>query len=119
VVDRCRKVLEEPREAVGVGGVEGGTAEGAELVGGVLDAVGIAAGEDDLGPFGPCPTRCLEADPGAAPNHDDGLPDQRRLALHGGNRGCGGHGCAVRVDPAAAGSPVAAISRRRALMAAR
>jgi hypothetical protein len=52
VVDRCRKVLEEPREAVGVGGVEGGAAQGAELVGGVPQPVGIAAGGDDLGPFG-------------------------------------------------------------------
>jgi hypothetical protein len=52
VVDRCRKFLEEAREAVGVGGVEGGAAQGAELARGALQAVGIAAGQDDLGRFG-------------------------------------------------------------------
>src|SRR4051812_26669955 len=52
VVDRGRKVLEKPREAIRIGGVEGGAAQGAELARGVLQAPGIAAGDDDLGPFG-------------------------------------------------------------------
>src|SRR5215216_7742520 len=107
--------MEEPREAFRIGGVEGCAASGAELARGVLQALGIAAGEDDLGPFGACPAGGFEADPGAAADHDDGLPEQRRVALHGGDGGCGGHGCSVRVDPAAAGSPVAAISLRSAL----
>jgi hypothetical protein len=52
VVDRRRQVSEEPREVVRVGGVEGRAAQGAERLGGMLQAFGIAAGEDELGPFG-------------------------------------------------------------------
>src|SRR5262249_31389041 len=54
------------------------------------EAFGIAAGEDDVGPLGPCASSCLEADACTAADHHDGPSDQFRFA--GGNSsGSGGH----------------------------
>ena len=114
VVDRFRQGLEEPREAIRIGGVEGSAAQGAELARGVLQAVGIAAGEDDLGPFGACPAGCFEADPGAPADDHDDLPEQFRLALDRSDGGCGAHRACAPIC-----SRAAAISRRSAFTPAR
>ena len=45
-----------------------------------LEPVGIAAGEDDGGALGARPAGGFEPDPGAAADHDDGLPGQFRFA---------------------------------------
>jgi hypothetical protein len=106
VVDRCRQVLEEPLQASRVRSVEGRGAPRPELVRSVLETVGIAAREDDLGPRGPRPPGSLEADAGAAADQDDGLPEQLGLALGGRHGGCSGHG--------SSGHGVTAPTRRRA-----
>jgi hypothetical protein len=48
---------------------------------------GVAAGQHYAGALGASPAGRLEPDPGAAADHDDGLPGQFRLAL----AGSGGH----------------------------
>ena len=50
-----------------VGGVEGGGAQRAEFALGVLQAVGVAAGEDDVGSLGACSPGCLEPDAALPP----------------------------------------------------
>ena len=55
--------------------------ERAELARGALEALGIAAGEDDVGALGARAPGRLEPDAGAAADHDDGLAEQLRLAL--------------------------------------
>ncbi len=120
VVDRGWQVLEEPREACRIGGVEGCAAQGAELSGDVLQALGIAAGEDDVGPFGACPAGCFEPDPGAAANDHDGLPEQFRLTLDRSDNGCGAHrACIAHLDSAPICSRGPAISLRSAFTPAR
>ena len=52
----------------------------ADLARRALEALGIAAGQDDVGALGARPAGGLEADAGAAADHDDGLPDERGLA---------------------------------------
>ncbi len=54
----------------------------AELGRGLLEALGIAAGQDDVGALGAGAPGGLEPDAGAAADHDDGLPEQLRLARH-------------------------------------
>ena len=49
-----------------------------------VEALGIAAGEDDLGALGACAPGGLEPDAGAAADDDDGLAEQFRLAELGG-----------------------------------
>jgi hypothetical protein len=105
VVDRRRQVAEELHEAVRVGGVEGRAPDRADLPRGVLEALLIAAGEDDLRPFGACQPGGLEADPGAAADGDDGLPDQCRLALDRIGGRCGAHRSSNAASRAAAISP--------------
>jgi hypothetical protein len=51
VVDRRRQFVEEPLEALEVGGVERRTAQRAELPCGVLEAFRVAASENQIGPF--------------------------------------------------------------------
>ena len=63
---------------------------------------GLRAGEDDVGALGARPPGGLEADAGAAADHDDGLPEQL---------------LALTSHPAADPTPVAAISARSALSA--
>jgi hypothetical protein len=82
VVDR-RKLVEEAPEAFEIGGVEGRTAQRAELACGVLNAFRVATGEYDLGALGPCSLSRLEADSRATAEHDDRLPGELRLAAHG------------------------------------
>jgi hypothetical protein len=59
---------------------------------GVLQAVGIAAGEDDIGPFGPGAPGRPEPDACAAVDHRDGLSGPFRFALAGNSSDCAGHG---------------------------
>lgn len=56
-----------------------------------LEAVGVAAGQDNAGALGAGPASRLKPDAGAAADHDNGLPGQFRLALGGSDGGCGGH----------------------------
>jgi hypothetical protein len=65
---------------------------GVDLDGCVLEPFGIAAGEDDVGTFGPGASSCLESDACAAADHDDRLPGQFRSALGGSRSVCAGHG---------------------------
>ena len=95
MVDRRRQALEEPVEGGAVGGVEGRGAERVELECGALEALGIAGGEDDVGPLGTCGSGRFQADAGAAADDDDGLPEQGRLALRGSAGGRGGHDASV------------------------
>jgi hypothetical protein len=81
------------REAVV--GVEGRGALRADLGRRLLEPVGIAAGEDDIGTLGPGAPGCLESDARAAADHDDGLPGQFRFAPGGSGSGCAGHGTTV------------------------
>ena len=92
VIDRLRQVLEEPVEGGRVGRVEGHGALRADFQRRLLQPVGIAAGEDDIGTLGPGPPGCLEPDAGAAADHDDGLSGQFRFALGANRSGCAGHG---------------------------
>jgi hypothetical protein len=50
VVDGCRQASKEPPEGRRIGGVEGRAAQRADLVRGVPQALGVAAGDDDVGP---------------------------------------------------------------------
>ncbi len=73
-------------------------------------ALGIAAGEDHLGPLGAGSPGRLEPDAGAAADHDDGLAEQLRLAARvGGDR---------HARSAPTGASAAAISPRSAFSAA-
>jgi hypothetical protein len=80
VVDRRRQIVEEPLEALEVGGVACRTAQRAELACGMLEAFRVAAGENDIGALGPCSPGRLQPDPRA--DHDDRLPSELRFAAH-------------------------------------
>src|SRR5215468_8431971 len=95
VVDGRGQRVEEPPEPVEVGGVEGGDA-GPELEAGAVQAVGVAGGEDDAGSPGAGEPGCLEPDAGAAPDDQDGLPEQVPLAHYGRRVDRGGHGSSRR-----------------------
>ena len=56
-----------------------------------IEAVGIPAGEDHLGPLSACSPGRFEPDSGAAADHNDGLPEEFRLALTAKDGGCGAH----------------------------
>src|SRR5262249_53683035 len=75
--------LEEPLEGNRIHGVEDRGAPRAELARGPLQALWIAAGEDQVGSFGACSSCRFKPDAGAPADHDDGLPEQLRLALRG------------------------------------
>jgi hypothetical protein len=77
VVDRTRKLAEEPLESRGVRRVEGRDAR-SDREAGPLQPVGVAAGDDHVGAFGTSATRGLVADAGAAADHDDRLPVELR-----------------------------------------
>ena len=91
MVDRGRQVTEEPLEGSRIRGVEGRGAQRVELARGALEALGIPAGEDQLGPLSACSSGRFEPDAGATADHDDGLPEEFRFALDGRGGGCGAH----------------------------
>jgi hypothetical protein len=90
VVD-CREVTEEPIESNRIGGVEGRGTQGINLTGSVLEALGISAREDHLGPF--CTrTMCrFESDASATADHNNGLPKELRFAVDGRGYSYGAH----------------------------
>ena len=77
------------RQRAGIGGVERFRAERTEPAAWLLEALRITAGEDHLGALRPSAPGRLQPDSRAAADHDDGLPEQFRLAA-GGTSGRGG-----------------------------
>jgi hypothetical protein len=69
MVDRPGKVGEELPDAVEVGGVEGRAAHRADLAGGALQLLGVAADEDHVGAPGARLPRGRKADAGAPTEH--------------------------------------------------
>ena len=96
VVDRGRQVTEEPLERSRIRGVEGRGAQRVELARHALEALGVPAGEDELGSLSACPSGRFESDASATADHDDGLPAEFRFALDGIGGGCGAHDSYVR-----------------------
>jgi hypothetical protein len=90
VVDRSGQFAEELRKPLEVGGIECGSAPGAELACSALELFRIAGDKNDLGALEPRSPGCLEADAGAAANHDDRLSGKFRFGLEG-RKGCGAH----------------------------
>jgi hypothetical protein len=88
VVD-CWEVTEEPIEGNRVRGVEGRGTQGINFIGGALEALGIPAREDHLGPSCTCTTCRFESDAGATADHNNGLPKELRFTVDG--RGDGAH----------------------------
>jgi len=66
-----------------IGGVEGCGTQGINLTGSVLEALGIPARKDHLGPFCMCTTCRFESDAGAAADHKNGLPKELRFTVDG------------------------------------
>jgi hypothetical protein len=91
VVD-CREVTEEPIESNRIRGVEGRGTQGINLTGSVLEALGIPAREDHLGPFCTCTTCRFESDASATADHNNGLPKELRFTVdrrsYGAHRSC-------------------------------
>jgi hypothetical protein len=81
VVDRLGNIGEEPVDRREIGRVEGGAARGADVGGGLLQALGVAAHNDHLGALFASGAGGREADSGAATEHDDGLAGQFRRAM--------------------------------------
>ena len=79
----CREVTEEPIESNRIRGVEGRGTQGINLTGSVLEALGIPAREDDLGPFGTCSTCRFESDSSATADHNSGVPKKLRFTVGG------------------------------------
>src|SRR5260370_42500265 len=90
MVDRRWQAAEEPLQGSRVLGVEGRGTLRAEFQRRLLEPVGIAAGEDDIGTLSPGASSCLEPDARAAADDDDGLSGQFRSALGGNRSGCAG-----------------------------
>jgi hypothetical protein len=82
VVDRGWEILEERLQGGRIVGVEGGGALHVELARCLLEAFGVAAGEDDAGALGAGSPGRFQPDARAAADHDDGLSEQFRLASH-------------------------------------
>ena len=116
VVDRGRQVPEEPLEGRRIRGVEGRSAERAELARGALQALGSRPVRITLAPSARASSGRFEPDAGAAADHDDGLPEQFRLARVGQTSyACAGRAPSMwRVASLAASSGV--LPRSRATM---
>src|SRR5262249_23641904 len=67
-----------------------------EFARGALEALGIPAGEDQLGPLSACSSGRFEPNAGAPADHDDGLPEKFRFALDGRGGGCAAHDSSVQ-----------------------
>jgi hypothetical protein len=96
VVD-CREVTEEPIESNRIGGVEGCGTQRINLTGSVLEAIGIPARKDHLGPFCMCTTCRLESDAGATADHNNGLPKELRFTVSGRGDRHGAHVPPIRL----------------------
>jgi hypothetical protein len=86
------EVAEEPIESNGIRGVEGRAAQGTNLTGSVLEALGIPARENYIGPFCTCTTRRFESDAGAAADDNNGLPKEHRFTVDGRGDSYSAHG---------------------------
>ena len=64
-------------------GIEGGGALRPDLVRRLGEALGVAPGQDDAGALGTGAPGSLQADPGTAPDDDNGLAEQVRIAADG------------------------------------
>lgn len=84
MVDRRGQILEESAEGGRIGRVERRGTQRADLGGGLLEAAGIAAGQDGAGALGAGQAGRFESDPGAAADHDDRLPGQAGFAVQAG-----------------------------------
>jgi hypothetical protein len=80
VVDQFGERLKEAAKRIRVGGIEGSTAHGAKLSGGVLEPASIAAGHNDIGALDAGSTPHFKPDAGGATDDDDCLRQQFRLA---------------------------------------
>jgi hypothetical protein len=85
------QVVEEGGECSQIVRIERRGAQRTELGCRLLQPVGIAAGQDHVGTLGACAPCGLQPDAGAAADHDDGLPEQLRLARGGSPSRCSGH----------------------------
>ena len=94
VVDRARQPAKNASSAAESVASKAARAPRADSPAALLQPLGIAAGEDDVGALGAGAAGRLEPDAGAAADHDDGLPAQLRLA---------GHSCSPPVRPPSAG----------------
>jgi hypothetical protein len=90
VVD-CREVTEEPIESDRIRGIEDRGTQGINLTGSVLEALGIPAREDHLGPFRTCTTCRFESDASATADHNNGLPKELRFTVGGGGDNYSAH----------------------------
>ena len=91
MVDRTGQAVEESFQRRRISRVERGGTPRADVERCTLEPLGITAGEDDVGALRAGASGSLEADSGAAADHDNGLPDQFRLAGNGNTGGRGGH----------------------------
>jgi TetR/AcrR family tetracycline transcriptional repressor len=82
VVNRSRQAGEELPEGGRVGGVEGRDLARADIGRGLLEVLGVPAGEDDLRALLAGAAGGFQAYAGAAADHEDGLPAQFRFARH-------------------------------------
>jgi hypothetical protein len=74
-------------------GIEGCCAQRIELACGTLQALGIAAGEDYLCAFRPCPPGGLEPNTRASADHDNGLIQEFRFPVDVRDFDAIAHGC--------------------------
>jgi hypothetical protein len=118
VVDRGRQPVEEPLQRRRVGGIERRGAARVDVARRLLEALGIAAGKDDVGALAAGASGGLEPDAGAAADEGDGLAEQLGLAL---SRNGGGHDpsdmLAICASIGARGRGLSAISMRSAITA--
>src|SRR5262245_11993583 len=92
VVD-CREVTEEPIESNRIRSVEGRSTQGINLIGSVLEALGIPARENHFGPFCTCTTCRFESDASATADHNNGLSQELRFTVDGRGDCYGAHRC--------------------------
>jgi hypothetical protein len=83
MVDRAWKIPEERLQGGRIVGVEGRGAPRVELDGRLLEAFGIAPGEDNAGALGAGSPCGFQPDAGAATDDENGLAEQFRLAMDG------------------------------------
>jgi len=81
VVDRGWKILEEGLEGGRIVGIEGRGALRVDLARCLLEAFGIAPGEDEAGALGAGSPGGFQPDARGAADDDDGLAEQFRFAL--------------------------------------
>jgi hypothetical protein len=96
VVDRRGQLVEEALGARRVVGVEGGAAARRELAGRPLEALRIAAGEDDLATLAAGEAGRLEPDACTAADHDDDLAEQPPFTRDSDVGCCCGHASSPR-----------------------